>query len=189
MKLGISQFAAALREIRPDEFGPARINPMLESLDLIPSSVERYVKFRPGSYTRNLVYANPEFELMVLCWDAGAVSSIHDHMGQQCWFVAHSGSFQVENYDLLAGGREPGYARVGATTVDSNVTVGMPDYRAPDFNELHRVSVPAGGARAISIHVYAKPLSHCLVFNDREQRCMEKPMAYDNVTIERILVA
>ena len=190
MKLGITQFAAALREIRTEEFTPGRLNPILQNLDLVANTVERYVQWRPGSYTRNLVYTNPEFELLVLCWDAGAISSIHDHAGQQCWFVAHSGVFTVENYALLSGGKEPGHARVRATTTDLNVSAGMPDYRAPDVNEIHRVSVPASGTRAISIHVYAKPIAHCLSFDEATQRCVEKPMAYDNVSRpERILVA
>lgn len=189
MKLGLSQLAAALRELRTDEFGPARLNPMLQNLDLIPSTVDRYVQWRPGSYTRNLVYTNADFELMVLCWDAGSISAIHDHARQQCWFVAHSGFFTVENYDLRSGGLKPGHAAVQPTTTDLNVTVGMPDYREPDNNDIHRVSVPQDAGRAISIHIYAKPLSHCLVFDEVQQRCFEKPMAYDNVTRERILVA
>lgn len=189
MKLGLPQFAAALREIREDEFTAAKLNPILQSLDLAAASVDRYVKWRPGAYTRNLVHANATFELMVLCWDPGSTSAIHDHAGQQCWFVAHSGRFVVENFDLISGGGLPGQARIQATTVENDVTVGMPDYRAPGLNELHRVSVPHDAGRAVSIHVYAKPFNTCLIFDERGQRCDEKPMFFDNVEVERILVA
>jgi predicted metal-dependent enzyme (double-stranded beta helix superfamily) len=188
MKLGLAEFAASLREIRAEEFGAAKLNPILASLDLSPGSVEPYLQWRPGSYTRNLVCKFPEFEVMVLCWDAGSVSAIHDHSGQQCWFVSHAGRFVVEDFELAAGGLRPGHARVVPTTIDSNVTVGMPDYRAPGANEIHRVSVPAG-ERAISIHVYAKPLSHCLVFDESNQRCIDRALEYDNVPRERILIA
>jgi predicted metal-dependent enzyme (double-stranded beta helix superfamily) len=189
MKLGLPQFAAALREIREEEFTAAKLNPILQNLDLAAASVDRYVKWRPGKYTRNLVHANPNFELMVLCWDPGSISSIHDHSGQQCWFVAHSGRFVVENYDLLSGGGRPGQARLRATAVENDVTVGMPDYRAPDVNEIHRVSVPKDAGRAVSIHIYAKPFNTCMTFDEQAQRCEDKPMFFDNVEIERIFLA
>lgn len=189
MKIGIPHFAAALREIRTEEFVPARLNPILENLELIQSSVDRYTKWRPGGYTRNLVYANPEFELIVLCWDAGSASAVHDHAGQQCWFVAHSGVFTVENYELISGGRRPGSAHLEATDVLRGVTTGMPDYRAPEKNEIHRVSVAQDAGRAISIHVYAKPLAECLVFDPQAAICAQKRIGYDNVPHERILVA
>lgn len=188
MKLGLAEFAGSLRGIRAEEFVPAKLNPILASLDLTPESVEPYLQWRPGSYTRNLVCKQPEFELMVLCWDAGSVSAIHDHAGQQCWFVSHSGAFIVENFTLAEGGGRPGYARVVSTTIDSNVTVGMPDYRTAGDNEIHRVSVPAG-ERAISIHVYARPLSSCLIFDQANQRCTQRPLDYDNLARERILIA
>lgn len=188
MKLGLSEFAASLRQIRSEEFVPAKLNPILATLDLVPGSLAPYVQWRPGSYTRNLVCREPGFELMVLCWDAGSVSTIHDHAGQQCWFVSHSGTFVVENFHLAEGGRRPGHARVVATSVDCDVTVGMPDYRAPGDNEIHRVSVPAA-QRAISIHVYARPLSTCLVFDQSSEQCFQKPLDYDNSPRERILIA
>ena len=187
MKLALAEFAASLREIRAEEFGPAKLNPMLASLELSPASVEPYLQWRPGSYTRNLVCKYPEFELIVLCWEGGSVSAIHDHAGQQCWFVSHAGRFVVEDFALSAGGLQEGYARVVPAAIDSNVTVGMPDYRAPGANEIHRVSVPAG-ERAISIHVYAKPISHCLVFEESNQRCINRTLDYDNAPQERIVI-
>ena len=188
MKLGIEAFAAALRTIRTEEFTPARINPILGSLDVLAPSLEPYLHWRAGSYTRNLVCKTDLFELMVLCWDAGAISAIHDHAGQHCWFVAHSGRFDVENFALQAGGRQPGNARIVATTTERGVTAGAPDYRGPGENEIHRVSVP-DAERAISIHVYARPMSHCLVFDEAAERCVERALGYDNVRPERVLIA
>lgn len=178
MTVDLPGLAAALRAVRPEEFGPSRLNPLLEGILLDPASVAPYVRFKEGAYTRSLVYADERFELMVLSWEAGSASTIHDHMGQQCWFVAHSGSFEIENYRLVAGGGRPGYARVDKLNTEAGVTAGMPDYRGLD-NEIHRVCVPKSAGRAVSVHVYAQPIRHCLIFDAGRQRCVEKALTFD----------
>ena len=47
--------------------------------------------FDPASYTRNLVYRDERFELLILCWGAGQVSPIHNHEGQDCWMAVLDG--------------------------------------------------------------------------------------------------
>ena len=181
-------FVRVLREIPPQFFRDATLEPLLKALRLDPVSVAPYLNFQSGTYTRNLVYANAGFEVMVLCWDAGAASPIHNHDGQHCWMVAHSGSFTVDNYRIVRGGFAPGFAHIEPSGTDRDVTVGVPDYRGLD-DTVHRVSVEAGTAPAVSIHVYAKPLTRCLIYDEQGQRCLEKRMRYDTIRPDLIKVA
>ena len=41
-----------------------------------------YVHYRSDTYSRNLVWRTADFELLLLCWDEGQFSAIHDHAGQ-----------------------------------------------------------------------------------------------------------
>ena len=142
-------------------------------------SLGPYLFFRPGHYTRNLVYRDAAFELVLNCWDAGAVSPVHEHSGQECWFSIQAGAFLLENFPLLAGGRGPGHARLGAPERVGPVGVGHVDHRTPSAS-VHRVRALDGPA--VSLHVYARPIDSCLVFDLARQRCHLRQLRYDSVS-------
>ena len=60
---------------------PTRMEEILKRLVLGKQEIETYALFSDRRYARNLVYKNPAFEVMVMCWKNGQRSSIHDHSG------------------------------------------------------------------------------------------------------------
>ncbi len=99
-------------------------------------AVRPYLLWAPRRYARSLVYRSEAFEVLLLCWDRGARSPVHGHDGQQCWFTPVAGAFEVTDFHLLEGGREPGYARVTPTRREGRVVAGTLDRRTPD-EDLH----------------------------------------------------
>lgn len=150
----------------------------LEGVRIRPASLDPFLHFKHGRYTRNLVYRDPRFEVVVNCWDSGVSSPIHDHSDQECWFSIQAGTFQLEDYPLLAGGKEPGYALLGAPRIAESVGPGHVDYRGR-LDSIHRVCVLEGPA--VSLHVYAAPVEECLVFDVRRQRCTPRRLCYHSV--------
>ena len=130
---------------------------------------------RPGAYTRTCAYADDQFEVLLLDWSAGAVSAIHDHGGQHCWFVVLEGRLRVDDYDRVDAGDVPGRALVRARD-RRTLGPGEVDLRSRPF-DLHRVA--AGAERAVSLHVYARPLREFLVYDERTHRCAPGNGAYD----------
>ncbi len=63
-----------------------------------PESLDKYLFFSKGNYTRNLIFRNNVFECMTICWDIGQHSRIHNHRGQNCWMSAPIGRLRVQNY-------------------------------------------------------------------------------------------
>jgi predicted metal-dependent enzyme (double-stranded beta helix superfamily) len=49
----------------------------------------RYTKFRDRRYTRTLVGWDPNFMILLLSWEKGQMSPIHDHAGRPfgCFLV------------------------------------------------------------------------------------------------------
>jgi cysteine dioxygenase len=137
-----------------------------------------YCLFRRGRYTRNLVHREPSFELVLNCWDAGAVSPVHGHDGQECWFSIQAGTFLLENFPLLAGGQVPGLALLGAPERLGPVGAGHVDHRSPQA-PVHRVSAVQGPG--LSLHVYARPIDSCLVYDVARGRCHVRVLRYDTV--------
>jgi cysteine dioxygenase len=182
---GIPEFVRILRSISPADYGPDTVGRLLAEVPFGIEAVRPYMSFKPAAYTRNLIFQNDDFEVAVLCWDARAATPIHDHAGQQCWMTALEGSFDVDNYALDAGGFREGFARLTRIGTVREMRRGQPDYRYGD-NEIHQVAVSPREPRAISLHVYAKPLASCLIFDCERGRCARQQLTYDTIAVERL---
>ena len=134
---------------------------------------KRYAHFDPGVYTRNLVARNEHFEMLVLCWSAGQQSPIHDHSGQHCWMAILDGLVEETQYRLPT---QPGALIEGASKTFER---GQVAYIHDDIG-LHRVR-PAGGANAVSLHLYSRPIDVCKVFDPATGRVLEKTLLYHSV--------
>jgi cysteine dioxygenase len=167
-----------LREEVHGAEGALKVGRRLEGVRVRPESLGPFLHFRRGRYTRNLVYRDPRFEVVLNCWDSGTSSPIHDHGQAECWFSIQAGSFLLEDYPLLAGGQEPGYALLGAPRISEGVGPGHVDHRSP-LDSIHRVTALQGPA--VTLHVYASPVAQCLVFDVRRQRCAWRRLSYHSV--------
>ena len=154
--------AAADRGVDDEALGRLLLEATVDADTLAP-----YVFWAPGRYTRNLLYRSERFELMALCWEAGVASPIHDHAGQRCFMKAVAGAFEVEDFVRIEGGRAPGPARLTSLGIRRLVAGELDSLDAS--RDIHRVA-PAGG-RAMSLHVYARPLDRAMVWDLASGRC------------------
>jgi hypothetical protein len=54
----------------------------------------------PSNYTRNVLLSTPAMEVLLMCWPAGARSTIHCHDESSCWVVAVEGEVHEVQFDL-----------------------------------------------------------------------------------------
>jgi predicted metal-dependent enzyme (double-stranded beta helix superfamily) len=142
------------------------------------ASLGRPLPKSPGGYTRTCVHRDERFEVLLLNWDAGAVSAVHDHGGQHCWMMVLEGQLRVDDYVRLDRGDVPGVARV-APRGSRVMPPGGLDLRSRPF-DLHRVSA-GSNASTVSLHVYAGPLTDFLIYDEKAQRCERVRGTYDEV--------
>ena len=178
-QLALADLVHVIAELLPD--GPRHLQGSLEGVSVRPSSLKPYLFFRPNMYTRNLLYRDEQFELLALCWDGGTRSPVHDHAKQECFFAVHDGAFRIDNFGLREGGQAPGFARLDHEGTLLNVTARMVDHRSSS-SDIHRVSLMPGTSRAVSLHVYARPIDRCLVFDVKGQRCAYSYTRYHSVS-------
>lgn len=172
--LPLDEVVRRLREEEPEGFGPA----WLGGVRLEAESLRPYLHFVRRRYTRNLVYRDARMEVLLLCWDTGTASPIHDHGGQRCWLRVLSGVMLLEDFPLLSGGRAPGPARLGTPRTRGPVGEGAVDLREPE-DSIHRVRVLDGPA--VTLHVYAAPVEQCLIFDTRRHRCDSRRLEYHSI--------
>jgi predicted metal-dependent enzyme (double-stranded beta helix superfamily) len=119
----------------------------------------------PGRYRRHQVESDERygFTIVVLLWEPGACTPIHDH-GTWCVFGVLQGGLEVTSYDVVADdGAGPLHLAEAAREHFAAGLIG--DNREPG-TEVHRVR-NTGTERSISVHAYGKDLTQRTLFDGR----------------------
>ena len=139
-------------------------------------SLDPFVHFRPGPYTRNLVYRDDMFELMAVCWRPGQRTVIHTHNGQLGWMGVEQGALAVINYKWLGCNASDNQnvagmdCLAGATELDldrrevQECFPGGPVNTVDKVQTIHQVVVQ-GKEPVVSLHVYSRPIDSCVAFD------------------------
>jgi cysteine dioxygenase len=129
----------------------------LSAGDLTLGSVERYVRFGHERYQRNLARTGPAYEALVLCWNSGQRSPIHDHRGSRCAFRVLAGVAAETQF----GRTEDGLVYPLGTTDLKEGTI-----CATEHDDVHQVSnLQTGGRKLVTLHIYSPPLRVFNVFS------------------------
>jgi NitT/TauT family transport system ATP-binding protein len=158
--------------------GMHAIEQVMRESRLPPAVVAPYALMYPGRYTRTLVYRDEDMEVLVLGWSRGSRAPVHGHDGQDCCLVTVAGELEIDDYRLVAGGEEPGYALVERVGPRRTLLPGALDSRGT-AQDLHSVRPGAHGGDAISLHVYCRPIDACLVYDPLHSRCELRQLRYD----------
>jgi len=152
-------FIAALRAIPEGEFSEGRVLNTVLSNRVPASELEPFTVWRPDRYTRSLIYRDDLFQVLVLCWNVGQASPVHDHAGQKCWMSLPQGRLEVANYSFKHG-REAEY-------IDTEVVGdGGEAIHVDQCACVHQIANRCSWCEpAISLHVYSRPFDSCYIYD------------------------
>lgn len=149
-------FAEAIREIILDcGRAPERPTPGLLA-ETLSRQAERYldrVRFDASHYVRHPVLFFEDWEVMIIGWEAGQRTPVHDHRGVLGGMAVLAGTLLEERFATPAGKPELADSRVRpqGDLCETGATV------------LHRL-IPK--SRAVSLHVYRPPLKTMGIWDD-----------------------
>ena len=103
-------------------------------------------------YARRLLYRDPagRYTVVVMVWDRGQATPIHDHAGIWCVECVYRGKIQVTSFNILGNCEAPTFKFVTENVVRAGV--GEAGALIPPF-EYHMIENPGSDA-AITLHVY-----------------------------------
>lgn len=179
-RLHIHELIAGLREIADADFSCDYVYDFLSQNPVDVGSITKYFHWSLQSYTRNLIYRDPRFELMAICWEPGQVSRIHNHCGQKCWMTVPVGRLRGQNFAVDAIDESRGYCKLRETDTFelSDCVAAKVELEEP----IHQIlNLAESGERAVSIHIYSKPFDRCLSYCRETDTFKEVPLFYTSI--------
>jgi len=117
-------------------------------------------------YTRNLIYQDPEdrFALIILCWNIGQYTPIHNHPNSQCFFKLLKGELIERCYDEPVEGAKP--KRMVPTSEGRLDKLGSTGY-IDDGIAIHMVenAIPSEGS--VTMHLYTPAYTSVKCWDER----------------------
>src|SRR5215468_8993220 len=189
--ISIDDFIDRLRSFERSLITRDCVLDLCSSVRITDSSLAQYVFFDDAFYTRNLIYRDELFEVMTICWQPGQKTAVHTHNGQLCWMITQRGNLAVVDYKWL-GCDHPEYQNVvGIDCVAGSEHTKLEVIRevescaggqvvtADKLQTIHRLyNLSDHSERAISIHIYSRPIDSCVAFDMDNQRCYRRQLGY-----------
>jgi cysteine dioxygenase len=181
-----------VRNLKSFEGGPItrdRVLDYLRETAVDRSSLDPFVYFQPGAYTRNLIHRDDTFEIMAVCWSPGQRTVIHTHNGQLGWMSVEQGALAVINYKWLGCNASDNQnvagmdCLAGATELDldrrevQECFPGGPVNTVDKVQTIHQVVVQ-GKEPVVSLHVYSRPIDSCVAFDLEKHTCYRRELTF-----------
>jgi cysteine dioxygenase len=187
----VEDFIHGLTSFERDVISKDGIAHYCDSMRLSAEALKPYSFFRDDDYTRNLVYRDDLFEVMVISWRPGQKTTVHTHNGQLGWMDMPQGEVQVHNYhylgcnaaenqnvvgmDCLAGATQINLERKGTMTCFQGGSI----YTVDKLHTIHQIEcADKAKAGTLSLHIYSLPIDSCVAFDLEHQRCFRRSLAY-----------
>lgn len=132
---------------------------------LDPEEFREYEFWDPDQYTRNSIMQSGSYELLLMCWESGQNTPIHNHGGEECWIYMLSGQLHEEIYTR----DEKGRFHLSQTMSNDPGSISYMN----DGLGWHRIQNKRT-TRAVSLHLYSKPITSCQVYNEATGRLEER---------------
>lgn len=155
------------------ELRMARLEELFLRLRLPPALIEQHVRFSHASYNRTLLCRTPRFDMLILSWRPGQMSTIHDHLDSRNCTRVISGSLQQRLF------RAVGASDQGKVAVEliAEECMGAGSITHLDQGGIHQMG-NLGPQDLVSLHLYSAPLSEITVYDPEARTSSRQRLRY-----------
>jgi len=161
----INQLVCQLKQSNKND-----IKSIIDSIHIPVLEFEKYATWNTEHYTRNCITRTTNFELLLLCWQAGQETPVHCHNDQDCWFFLIDGSIIERQYKRSENG-------IPIITVTETMQESG-SYYINDEIGLHSLH-NSNKKRAMSLHIYVNPIEECSYYSKQLKKFRTKKLEYD----------
>jgi cysteine dioxygenase len=158
-----------------DESDLKTLPKVIKSVAIPFSEFEKHATWNQESYTRNCIARTDTYELILLCWEKKQETPIHEHGGQKCWVYQINGEVDECRYQKDSSGKL-------SETLKIHLSAGNITYMDNEmgYHTLKNI----GNQRAMTLHIYVKPIDSCKVFCNEKKSFITKELEYDSLVKE-----
>ncbi len=192
LRTSVDDFIEGLRSFEQHLITKDKIAEYVDSMRLSAEALRPFTFFHQDHYTRNLLYKDPLFEVMVICWSPGQKTPIHTHNGSLGWMTVAQGEISIHNFHYLSCNAPQNQNVIGidclagATRIEleSKETIecaeGSPVATVDKLQTIHQMeNHDPARAGCVTLHVYSPPIESCVAFDLDHQRCFRRSLRYD----------
>ena len=158
-QLSLDDFVLEMAHIPSNELEIDTLKDLFGHLDLRDELIQEHIHFVPNSYARNLVCRTPRFDMLVLCWKPGQVTTIHDHAGSLNVTRVFEGELTAR---IFEEGDRPAPGRC-LVHLKNEERLNRSAFSCVDHGEIHQLA-NTSGHDLVTVHVYARPLKDITVY-------------------------
>ncbi len=167
----ITTVAELVDTLKNKPAGSSYLN-IMKNIEIPQREFERFYTWSDEHYTRNCLVRTDEFELLLICWEKGQESPIHDFDSHEAWIHPIHGQLTEERFRLYDNKLEKVSSVILGTSEFSFMT---------DPIAIHRY-INSYESRTISLNLYAKPIGKWKEYQaSGEMTATSKDVSYDAV--------
>jgi cysteine dioxygenase len=191
LRTSVRDFIEGLSRLEGDVITKNGVAQFVADVHLQVEVLAPYIFWRESSYTRNLIYQDNLFEVMVICWRSGQKTPVHTHNGQLGWMTVVQGETLTHHYrylrcsapenqnvvgmDCLAGAGNVELERLDTISCANDGRIVTVD----KLQTIHQIeNVDRASAGCVSLHVYSKPFDSCVTFDMEKHLCSRRPLRF-----------
>ena len=145
----------SLKTFAKQDFPVKKVSKYIYEKNIPLNSIKKYSFFNKNKYTRNMIYKDENFEILLICWNNNQMAPIHGHEGEKCWFKVLNGELNIKNYKIKS--REP-------LKLEQIETILAPPGYVDGPADIHSI-INNSGKSVETLHIYAKPYDSCEIYD------------------------
>jgi cysteine dioxygenase len=158
-KLALDDFILEMNKVPSLEIKQAQLEDWVARLNLEDLAIAKHICFSPENYQRQILYRDSSCEIILVCWQPGQFSSIHDHGDSLNVTRVYRGVLTSRTF-----------ARTDSATKKLSSLLLEEKYLQPnklvgvDRAQIHQLA-NTSEQNLITLNIYAKPLKQMQVYN------------------------
>ena len=182
-RFGLDDFISEMMRVTSFRLELQQLQDWMARLVLKDDLFDRHISFSAQTYQRKLICRTPRFDLLILCWQPGQSSSIHDHADSLNVTRVYRGVLTSRGFERSTpspmercwgediASQSMASQSMVAVSPGSNTPVSLKtehyfhnnDLVSVDRHEIHQLA-NTSEENLVTLHVYAKPLETITVY-------------------------
>ena len=134
---------------------------------------EKYYSWDDSRYTRNCLIRTEEFELLLICFEKGQQTPVHDFDTQDAWVHTIVGKLSEERFRKNPNGE--GLEKVGS------VVIGKTEFSYINGNAGFHRYINTYESRSVSLNLYSKPVEKWNQYDLEKKTFTTNEVSYDSI--------